>query len=106
MTLGRYSVALTRHKGKLDDLTFSMNKVRDQIVFKKLEMKKVRSKQAALRIEIEREKKQLKSMTMLIDDFEVYNVLCIFFVQLHIVLVKLSFYSFYKKLNNFRFQMS
>lgn len=56
-----------------------MNKVRDQIVFKKLEMKKVRSKQAALRIEIEREKKQLKSMTMLIDDFEVYNVLCIFF---------------------------
>lgn len=70
---GRYSIALTRHKGKLDDLISTLNKIKDQIVFKKLEIKKLRSKQAVLKIEIESVKKQVESITTLIDNFEVHN---------------------------------
>ncbi|XP_067207927.1 cilia- and flagella-associated protein 263 [Linepithema humile] len=84
---GHYSIALTRHKGKLDDLMSTMNKVRDQIVSKKLEMKKLRSKQAALKIEIEKEREQLKSMTMLIDEFEVPDV--IDFIKMRVELEQL-----------------
>nr|XP_012229377.1 PREDICTED: coiled-coil domain-containing protein 113 [Linepithema humile] len=84
---GHYSIALTRHKGKLDDLISTMNKVRDQIVSKKLEMKKLRSKQAALKIEIEKEREQLKSMTMLIDEFEVPDV--IDFIKMRVELEQL-----------------
>jgi len=100
LDVGRYSIALTKHKGKLDDLMSTINKVRGKIVSKKLEMKKLRSEHATLKIEIEKAKEQLKSMTTLIDDFEVHNVLCIYrIIEILIIIFIIAgsgCYRFYK----------
>lgn len=62
----------------------TMNEVRDKIVSKKQEMIKLQLEQDAIKIEIEKVKKQLKSMIELIDNFEVNNLLY-FCLQLNVL---------------------
>ncbi|XP_011630816.1 coiled-coil domain-containing protein 113 [Pogonomyrmex barbatus] len=72
---GRYSITLTKYKERLDGLMLTINKVRDNMFSKKQEIIKLQSKQIATKIEIEKVGKQLKSITELIDKFEVPNVM-------------------------------
>lgn len=48
-----------------------MNQVKNKIVSEKQEIVKLQSKQIATKIEIDKEEKQLKSITELINNFEV-----------------------------------
>jgi predicted nucleic acid-binding Zn-ribbon protein len=68
---GGYSMALTKHKKKVDGLTSTMNGVRDKIVSKKQEIVKLKSEQITAKNEIKKEEKQLKSIIELINNFEV-----------------------------------
>ncbi|XP_032682450.1 coiled-coil domain-containing protein 113-like [Odontomachus brunneus] len=72
---GRYSIALTKHKEKLSNLMNTLNEVSAKIVFKKEEIVKLQSEQAAVNIEIEKTQVQLKSLTELMDNFSVPEVL-------------------------------
>ncbi|KAL6263363.1 hypothetical protein P5V15_006158 [Pogonomyrmex californicus] len=72
---GRYSITLTKYKERLDGLMLTINKVRDNMFSKKQEIIKLQSKQIATKIEIEKVGKQLKSITELIDKFEVPSVM-------------------------------
>ncbi|XP_012539807.1 coiled-coil domain-containing protein 113 [Monomorium pharaonis] len=67
---GRYNIALTKHKKKVDGLTLTMNEVRDKVVSKKQEILTLHSEQITAKNEIEKKEKQLKSMIELINTFE------------------------------------
>lgn len=69
--IGRYSIALSKHKEKVDGLMLTMNEVKNKIVSEKQEIVKLQSEQIVTKIEIEKAEKQLKSMMELIDKFEV-----------------------------------
>jgi len=71
LNTGRYNVALSKHKKKVDGLMLTLNEVRDKIVSKKQEIVKLQSEQIAAKIEIEKAENQLKSMMELINKFEV-----------------------------------
>lgn len=68
---GRCSIALSKHKKKVDGLTLTMNEVRNKIVSKRQEIVKLQSEQIATNVEIEEAEKQLKSIMELLDEFEV-----------------------------------
>lgn len=59
----------------------TMNEIRDKIVSKKQEIVNMQSKQIAIKIEIEKVEKQLKSIMELIENFEVISF-CIFMCNL------------------------
>jgi len=80
---GRYNVALSKHKKKVDSLKLTLNEVRDKIVSKKQEIVKLQSEQIAAKIEIEKAEKQLKSMMELINKFEV--IFFYIFMQLNVL---------------------
>ncbi|XP_011063335.1 PREDICTED: coiled-coil domain-containing protein 113-like [Acromyrmex echinatior] len=71
---GRYTITLSKHKKKVDGLMLIMNQVRNKIVSKKQEIVKLQSKQIATKIEIDKEKEQLKSIMELINNFEIPSV--------------------------------
>ncbi|KYM80707.1 hypothetical protein ALC53_08876 [Atta colombica] len=72
--IGRYNITLSKHKKKVDGLMLIMNQVKNKIVSKKQEIVKLQSKQIATKIEIDKEEKQLKSITELINNFEIPNI--------------------------------
>ncbi|XP_011872191.1 PREDICTED: coiled-coil domain-containing protein 113-like [Vollenhovia emeryi] len=72
---GHYNITLSKHKKKVDGLVSTMNKVRNNIVFKRQESAKLQSEQTATKIEIEKAEKQLESMIDLINKFEVPSVI-------------------------------
>lgn len=72
---------MSKHKGKVDGLMLTMNEIRDKIVSKKQEIVNMQSKQIAIKIEIEKVEKQLKSIMELIENFEVISF-CIFMCNL------------------------
>ncbi|KAG5343210.1 CC113 protein, partial [Acromyrmex heyeri] len=72
---GRYNITLSKHKKKVDGLMLIINQVRNKIVSKKQEIVKLQSKQIATKIEIDKEKKQLKSIMELINNFEIPSVI-------------------------------
>lgn len=78
--LGRYSIALSKHKEKLNNLTSAINKVRAEIDFKKEEIVKLQTEQVTANTQIEKTQKQLKSLTELMDNFSV-----IFFIFLRAI---------------------
>ncbi|XP_029674460.1 coiled-coil domain-containing protein 113-like [Formica exsecta] len=73
--VGRYSIALTKHKEKLGNLISIVNEVRNNIAFKKQEIVKLQSEKVAMKVEIKKTEKQLKSVMALLDDFEVPDVI-------------------------------
>ncbi|XP_029658863.1 coiled-coil domain-containing protein 113-like, partial [Formica exsecta] len=60
--VGRYSIALTKHKEKLGNLISIVNEVRNNIAFKKQEIVKLQSEKVAMKVEIKKTEKQLKSV--------------------------------------------
>jgi len=80
---GRYNVALSKHKKKVDGLTLTLNEVRNKIVSKKQEIVKLQSEQIAAKIEIKKAEKQLKSIMELINKFEV--IFFYIFMQLNVL---------------------
>ncbi|KAL6429883.1 hypothetical protein ACFW04_007628 [Cataglyphis niger] len=73
--VGRYSIALTKHKEKLANLTSIVNKVRSNIAFKKQEIVALQSEKVVMKVEIKNTEKQLKSVMAIVDKFEVPNVI-------------------------------
>ncbi|XP_050458574.1 coiled-coil domain-containing protein 113 [Cataglyphis hispanica] len=96
--VGRYSIALTKHKEKLANLTSIVNEVRSNIAFKKQEIMKLQSEKVVMKVEIKNTEKQIKSVTALVDKFEVPNV--IDYIKMSIELQELR--KIYKQLSRKR----
>ncbi|XP_024888205.1 coiled-coil domain-containing protein 113-like [Temnothorax curvispinosus] len=73
--VGHYSIALSKHKEKVEGLMLIMNEIKDKIVSKRQEIINLQSEQIATKIEIEKAEKQLKSTVELIENFEVPSVI-------------------------------
>ncbi|XP_071570943.1 cilia- and flagella-associated protein 263 [Temnothorax nylanderi] len=73
--VGHYSIALSKHKEKVEGLMLIMNEMKNKIVSKRQEIINLQSEQIATKIEIEKADKQLKSMMELIKNFEVPSVI-------------------------------
>ncbi|XP_072762278.1 cilia- and flagella-associated protein 263-like [Anoplolepis gracilipes] len=85
--VGRYSIALTKHKEKLGSLMSIVDEIRNKIAFKKQEILKLQSEKVAMEVEIKRTEKQLKSVMTLLEDFEIPDV--IEFIKMRIELQEL-----------------
>ncbi|KAL0119024.1 hypothetical protein PUN28_009569 [Cardiocondyla obscurior] len=70
---GRYSIALSKHKEKVEGLILTMNEVKTKIVSKSQELVKLQSEQIATKAEIKKTEKRIKSMTVLMNKFKVPN---------------------------------
>ncbi|XP_071635108.1 cilia- and flagella-associated protein 263 [Temnothorax longispinosus] len=77
--VGHYSIALSKHKEKVEGLMLIMNEIKDKIVSKRQEIINLQSEQIATKIEIEKAEKQLKSTVELIENFEVifFHIFCL-----------------------------
>ncbi|EFN79408.1 Coiled-coil domain-containing protein 113 [Harpegnathos saltator] len=85
---GSRSIALTRHKEKLSSLVSTVNAVRAEIALRKKEMAKLQTERADVNVEIEKTQAHVKSLTELMDNFSVPEVLdCI---KIHTELQKLQ----------------
>ncbi|EFN63634.1 Coiled-coil domain-containing protein 113 [Camponotus floridanus] len=85
--VGRHSIALTKHKEKLNSLMSIVNDIRSKIAFKKQEIVKLQSEKVAMQVEIKKAEKQLQSVMALMDDFDVPDV--IDFIKIRIELQEL-----------------
>lgn len=94
---GHYSIALSKHKEKVEGLMLIMNEMKNKIVSKRQEIINLQSEQIATKIEIEKVDKQLKSMMELIENFEVifFHIFCL---QLNVLslntLLRKTFFSY------------
>jgi len=68
---GHYSIALTKHKGKLSNLMSNMNEITNRIVSKDQEITKLKLSQSVMKDEIKKMEKQIESITELMENFRV-----------------------------------
>ncbi|KAH0954471.1 hypothetical protein HN011_011210 [Eciton burchellii] len=68
---GHYSIALTKHKGKLSNLMSNMNEITNKIVSKDQEITKLKLSQSVMKDEIKKMEKQIESITELMENFRV-----------------------------------